>query len=44
VWQTNLFGRGRAPTSEGMTVTVSAALDRLINELIGDDYFLAEIR
>ena len=44
VWQTNLFGRGRAPTTEGMAVTVSAALDRLINELIGDDYFLAEIR
>ncbi len=44
VWQTTLFGRGRTPTSEGMTVTVRAALDRLINELIGDDYFLAEIR
>ncbi|GJM13889.1 MAG: hypothetical protein DHS20C12_22920 [Pseudohongiella sp.] len=44
VWQTNLFGRGRTPTSEGMAVNVRAALDRLINELIGDDYFLAEIR
>jgi len=44
VWQTNLFGRGRTPASEGMAVTVRAALDRLINELIGDDYFLAEIR
>lgn len=44
VWQTNLFGRGRTPTSEGMVVNVRAALDRLINELIGDDYFLAEIR
>ena len=44
VWQTNLFGRGRTPASEGMAVNVSAALDRLINELIGDDYFLAEIR
>lgn len=44
VWQTTLLGRGRIPTSEGMTVTVRAALDRLINELIGDDYFLAEIR
>jgi len=44
VWQTNLFGRGRTPSSEGMAVTVRAALDRLINELIGDDYFLAEIR
>lgn len=44
VWQTTLFGRGRTPTSEGMAVNVRAALDRLINELIGDDYFLAEIR
>ncbi len=44
VWQTNLFGRGRTPTSEGMAVAVRAGLDRLINELIGDDYFLAEIR
>ncbi len=44
VWQTTLFGRGRTPLSKGMVVTVHAALDRLINELIGDDYFLAEIR
>ncbi|MEX0964287.1 MAG: hypothetical protein WDZ52_09645 [Pseudohongiellaceae bacterium] len=44
VWQTTLFGRGRTPTSEGMATNVRAALDRLINELIGDDYFLAEIR
>ena len=44
VWQTNLFGRGRTPASEGMAVAARAALDRLINELIGDDYFLAEIR
>lgn len=44
VWQTNLFGRGRTPASEGIAVNVRAALDRLINELIGDDYFLAEIR
>lgn len=44
VWQTTLFGRGRTPASEDMAATVRAALDRLINELIGDDYFLAEIR
>ncbi len=44
VWQTTLFGRARTPLSEGMAATVRAALDRLINELIGDDYFLAEIR
>ncbi len=44
IWQTTLFGRGRTAASEGMAVTVRAALTRLINELIGDDYFLAEIR
>lgn len=44
VWQTTLFGRGRVPASEGMAATVRAALDRMINELIGDGYFLAEIR
>jgi hypothetical protein len=44
IWQTTLFGRGRTPSSEGMAVTVRAALDRLINELIEDGYFLDEIR
>mgnify|MGYP006160128161 CR=1 FL=1 len=43
VWQANLFGRGRTPASEGMAVTVRAALDRLNNELIGDGYFRDEI-
>ena len=44
VWQTKLFGRGTVPISEGTAAAVSKALDRLIEELLIDDYFLAEIR
>ena len=44
VWQTNLFGRGTVPLSEGAAAALSKALDRLIEELLIDDYFLAEIR
>jgi hypothetical protein len=43
IWQTILFGRGRTPASEGMAATVQASLERLIRELIRDDYFLQEI-
>jgi hypothetical protein len=43
IWQTTLFGRGRTPTSDGMTAAVSAALDRMISELVRDDYFLQEV-
>ena len=43
IWQTTLFGRGRTPVADGMTAAVHAALNRLINELLGDDYFLQEI-
>ena len=43
IWQITLFGRGRTPAADGMTATVHAALNRLINELLGDDYFLQEI-
>lgn len=42
-WQTTLFGRGRIPVSDGMTAAVSAAFDRMINELVRDDYFLQEV-
>lgn len=44
VWQTKLFGRGTVPLGEGAAAAVSKALDRLIEELLIDDYFLAEIR
>jgi hypothetical protein len=44
VWQTKLFGRGTAPVSQGTAAVVRKALDRLAEELLIDDYFLAEIR
>lgn len=44
VWQTKLFGRGTVPASEGTAAAVGKAIDRLIEELLIDDYFLAEIR
>ena len=44
VWQTKLFGRGTVPVDEGPAAAVGKALDRLIEELLIDDYFLAEIR
>ena len=44
VWQTKLFGRGTVPVSDGTAAAVGKALDRLIEELLIDDYFLAEIR
>lgn len=44
IWQTTLFGRGIAPASEGLAAAIHAALDRSVRELVGDDYFLLEIR
>ena len=44
VWQTKLFGRGTVPATEGAAAATGKALDRLIEELLIDDYFLAEIR
>jgi hypothetical protein len=42
-FQTTLFGRGRVPLDEGMAVAVRASLDRMIRELVSDDYFLQEV-
>jgi hypothetical protein len=42
-WQTTLFGRGRAPTLEGVVPAVKEALSRTVGELIADDYFKMEI-
>ena len=44
IWETTLFGRGVVPSSEGLTAAVHAALDRMIRELVNDDYFLIEIQ
>lgn len=44
IWQTTLYGRGTRPATEGIQATIHAALNRTIEELLLDDYFLAEIR
>ncbi len=44
IWQTNLFGRGEVPVSEGMAAAVHAGLNRLVRELVRDDYFLIELQ
>ncbi len=44
VWQTKLFGRGTVPSTDGIAAATNKAIDRLIEELLIDDYFLAEIR
>ena len=41
IWQTNLFSRG---TAKDIATATQAALNRLIRELMNDDYFLMELR
>lgn len=43
IWETTLFGRGVVPVSEGLIAAVHAGLDRMIRELVNDNYFLLEI-
>ncbi len=44
IWETTLFGRGTVPVDDGMAAALSAAMDRMIRELVNDDYFLIEIQ
>lgn len=44
VWETTLFGRGRVPVDDGVEAAIYAAMDRMVRELVNDDYFLAEIQ
>ena len=44
VWASTLFGRGRVPEEKGLGAAVNAALDRLLRELLRDDYFLLELQ
>lgn len=44
IWETTLFGRGTVPTDDGIAAALHAALDRMIRELVNDDYFLIEIQ
>ena len=43
IWSTTLFGRGRVPVEEGLGSAVNASLERLVRELLRDDYFLLEL-
>ena len=44
IWETTLFGRGVVPVSDGIEAALAASLDRMVRELVGDDYFLIEIQ
>ncbi|MDG2421423.1 MAG: LPS assembly lipoprotein LptE [Gammaproteobacteria bacterium] len=44
IWETTLFGRGTVPSSEGISAAVQGALDRMIRELVNDDYFVIELQ
>lgn len=43
IWQTTLFGRGRVPVEEGVAAAVHAAMIRIIDDLVLDDYFKMEV-
>lgn len=38
-----LFGRASVPESEGVAAAVYASLDKLVNSLLWDDYFLMQV-
>lgn len=38
-----LFGRASVPQQEGLAAAVSASLDKLVNNLLWDDYFLMHV-
>ena len=43
IWETTLFGRGVVPASDGIVAAVHRSMDRMIRELVNDDYFLIEL-
>ena len=44
IWQTNLFGRGRVPVEEGVIAAMHGALNRMVRELVSDNYFTMELQ
>lgn len=44
IWETTLFARGTVPMDEGIVPALNAAMDRMVRELVNDDYFLIEIQ
>lgn len=43
VWSTVIFGRGTALVSEGFGAALGRALDRTVNDFMGDTYFQIEV-
>ena len=44
IWETTLFGRGVVPVNDGIVAAVHRSMDRMIRELVNDDYFLIELQ
>ena len=44
IWETTLFGRGTVPIEEGIAAALAASLDRMVRELVNDDYFIIELQ
>ena len=44
IWETTLFGRGTVPAQEGVGAALVGSLDRMVRELVNDDYFIIELQ
>ena len=44
IWETTLFGRAVVPVNDGIVAAVHRSMDRMIRELVNDDYFLIELQ
>tara|TARA_B100000945_G_scaffold214131_1_gene172465 strand:- start:100 stop:639 length:540 start_codon:yes stop_codon:yes gene_type:complete len=44
IWETTLFGRGTVPAQEGVAAALVGSLDRMVRELVNDDYFIIELQ
>ncbi|MCW8195850.1 hypothetical protein F6455_13730 [Proteobacteria bacterium 005FR1] len=43
LYNTTAFGRAAVPESEGLQAALSASLDKMVNSLLWDDYFLMQV-
>lgn len=43
LFASSIFGRGSAPEAQGLTAAVSASLDKMVDALMWDDYFLMQV-
>lgn len=44
IWETTLFGRGTVPVEDGIVAALVGSLDRMVRELVNDDYFIIELQ